>query len=58
MSKSIHTTYKDLRGKTKIELEDMSNDPDSILHQLAIKSDLKKNVKKERKLKNKEIDMD
>ena len=50
MSKSYHTTYKDLKGKTKEELEEMVNDPDSILHELAEKSAIKKEVKKQRKV--------
>ena len=49
MSRSIHTTYKDLKGKTKKELDDMLTDPDSILHELAKKSALKENVLKKRK---------
>jgi len=51
MSKSIHTTYKDLKGATKSELNQMVEDPDSVLHQLADKRALKKKVKKERKQK-------
>jgi hypothetical protein len=54
MSKSIHTTYKDLKGVIKSELEEMSTDPDSILSELADKIAIKKKVKNERKLeKNK-----
>jgi len=49
MSRSIHTTYKDLKGATKTELDQMFKDPDSILHELAEKSAIKKKVKKERK---------
>ena len=52
MSKSIHTTYKDLKGLTKGELEEQINDPNSILATLAKKSTLKKKVVKERKRKN------
>lgn len=51
MSRSIHTTNKDLKGVTKSELEEMANDPDSLLSDLAKKKALKKKVKKERKLK-------
>ena len=51
MSRSIHTTYKDLKGVTKSELEDMANDSDSPLNDLAEKRAIKKKVKKERKLK-------
>ena len=50
MSKSYHVTYKDLKGKTKKEIDEMINDPDSVLHKLAEKSRAKKEVKKERKL--------
>lgn len=50
MSRSIHTTYKDLKGVTKSELDEMSNEPDSILNELADKRTLKKKAKKERKL--------
>ena len=49
MSKSYHSTYKDLKGKTKKELEEMANDPDSILNKFAEKSKTKKEVKKQRK---------
>ncbi len=37
MSKSIHTTFKDLRGATKEEIDNQVNDTDSILHELAKK---------------------
>lgn len=53
MSRSIHETYKDLKGKTKKELDEMANEPDSILNKLAEKSQLKKSIKKERKEKKK-----
>nr|WP_321453074.1 hypothetical protein [uncultured Carboxylicivirga sp.] len=54
MSKSIHTTYKDLKGLSKSELEDMTNDSDSALNDLAEKRAIKKKVKQDRKLnKNK-----
>ena len=33
--KSIHTTYKDLKGVAKSDLEQMINEPDSVLHVLA-----------------------
>lgn len=49
MSKSYHTTYKDLKGKTKKEIDEMENDPDSPIHELAKKRRVKRNVKKERK---------
>lgn len=42
MSKSIHTTYKVVRGLTKKELEEQVNDPESDLVKLGNKSSLKK----------------
>jgi hypothetical protein len=51
MSRSIHTTYKDLKGVIKSELEDMAYDSDSPLSDLAEKRAIKKRVKKERELK-------
>ena len=53
MSKSIHTTYKDLKGKTKKEIDEMVIDSDSILHELAKKRGIKKEVKKQRKINKK-----
>ena len=54
MSRSIHTTYKDLKGATKSQLEEMLHDSDSPLSDLAKKRAIKKKVEKERKLnKNK-----
>jgi hypothetical protein len=50
MSRSIHTTYKDVKGLTKKELIEQYNDSDSDLTKLAKKSALKKEVKKNRKL--------
>ena len=50
MSRSYHTTYTELKGKTKIETEEMLDDPNSILHELAEKSRTKKDVKKQRKI--------
>lgn len=49
MSKSIHTTYKDLKGLTKKEIDDLVNDPDSVLNSLAKKPGLKKEALKKRK---------
>lgn len=49
MSKSIHITYKNLKGLTKKELEEQFMDPNSDLAELAKKSSLKKMVLKERK---------
>lgn len=37
MSKSYHTTNRDLKGNTKKEIDDMVGDPDSILDELAEK---------------------
>lgn len=50
MSKSIHTTYKDIKGLTKKEIDDQVNDPDSDLSELSKKSEIKKSVVKQRKL--------
>ena len=49
MSKSYHVTYKDLKGKTKEEIDEMVADRDSILHELAEKGRVKRVVKKERR---------
>lgn len=54
MSRSIHTTHKDIKGLTKKEIEDQYNDPHSNLAELAKKSSLKRKVLKERKLKKPE----
>lgn len=51
MSRSIHTTYKNLKGMTKRELDEQFIDPNSDLTSLAKKSFLKKKVLKERKQK-------
>ena len=49
MSKSIHTTYRDLTGLTKKEIDEQQIEPDSDLSNLAKKSVLKKEVKTDRK---------
>ncbi|NCU05277.1 MAG: hypothetical protein GXC73_14955 [Chitinophagaceae bacterium] len=49
MSRSIHTTYKDLKKLTKKEIEAQFKDPDSDLAALAKKSSLKKKVVSDRK---------
>jgi len=54
MSRSIHTTYKDLKGLTKRELDEQFNDPNSDLAALVKKSSVKKKVLKERKQKKSE----
>lgn len=54
MSKSIHKTYKDLKGLTKKELNEQFSDPNSDLATLAKKSTIKKKVLKERKQKKSE----
>lgn len=54
MSRSIHTTHKDLKGLTKRELDEQLNDPNSDLAALAEKSSLKKKVLKGRKQKKSE----
>ncbi len=51
MSKSYHVTYRDLKGKTRAEIEEMENDPDSILHKLVEKKSAKRAIKKQRKIK-------
>ncbi len=51
MSRSHHITRKDLKGYSKKEIDEMENDPDSLLHQLADKRKTKKDVKEERKNK-------
>lgn len=51
MSKSYHTTRRDLKGKTRKEIDDMVDDQDSILHELVDKRIAKKKVKKQRKKK-------
>jgi len=51
MSRSIHTTYKELKGLTKKELDEQYNDSNSDLSALAKKSILKKKVLKDRKQK-------
>ena len=51
MSRSIHTTRKDLKGSTKSELDEMFNDSDSPLSDLADKRAIKNKVKRERKLR-------
>lgn len=49
MSKSYHVTRKDLKGKTKQELDAMANDPDSILHKWAEKRGVKRAVRRQRR---------
>jgi hypothetical protein len=49
MSRSYHANTTHLRGYSKREIDEMANDPDSILHQLAEKSQTKTEVKKGRK---------
>ena len=51
MSRSIHTTYRDLKGLTKKEIDEQFNDPNSDLAALAEKSAIKKKILKERKQK-------
>jgi|APTNR8051073442_1049403.scaffolds.fasta_scaffold128624_2 hypothetical protein len=47
MSRIIHNTYKDLKGATKSDLDEVFNDSDSPLSDLAKKRAIKKKVKKE-----------
>jgi hypothetical protein len=49
MSKSIHTTHKDVKGLTKKEIEEQYNDPESDLAKLGNKSFVKSEMKKLRK---------
>jgi len=49
MSRSIHTTYKEVKGLTKKELDEQFNDPNSDLARLAKKSEIKSQVRKIRK---------
>ena len=51
MSRSIHVTYKNVKGLSKKELDEQSANPNSDLRQLGRKSRLKKQVKKARKAK-------
>lgn len=44
MSRSIHTTFKNLIGLTKKEIDKQFNDPNSDLASLAKKSFIKKKV--------------
>lgn len=52
MSKSIHTTYKDVRGLTKAEILEQAKEPNSDLSQLGKKSAIKRDVKSKRKQQN------
>ena len=49
MSKSIHTTYSDLKGLGKKEIEEQYINPDSDLAKLSHKSFVKSEVKTTRK---------
>jgi hypothetical protein len=49
MSRSIHTTTKDVKGLTAKQVNEQLTDPDSDLRVLARKSLLKESVKKNRK---------
>ncbi len=51
MSRSNHTTNKNLRGLTKLELNEQFNDHNSDLAILAVKSTFKKKILKDRKQK-------
>lgn len=56
MSKSYHVTNRDLKGKTPQEIDEMIEETDSILHQLAETRMAKKEVKKLRKLNKEQRD--
>lgn len=49
MSRSIHTTNKDLKGLTKIEIDEQFNDFNSDLANLAKKRSIKRKILNERK---------
>ncbi len=49
MSRSIHTTYKDLKGLTKSELDEQFDDLNSDLLKLATKKIIKRKEVKKRK---------
>lgn len=53
MSRSIHTTYKDIKGLTKKELEEQFNDTNSNLAKLGYKRFIKKSIIKQRKQEKK-----
>jgi hypothetical protein len=59
MSGSYHAIFLQLKGNTKLQLNEMAEDVDSILGELVIKLQTKKKVKTERKqlkVKNELID--
>jgi hypothetical protein len=49
MSRTYHTTFSQLEGKTKKQLDELAKDKGSILDELAEKSATKKAVIKRRK---------
>jgi len=49
MSRSIHTTYKDVKGLTQLELDKQFDDPNSDLNALAKKASIKKKIIENRK---------
>lgn len=49
MSRCIHTTYKDLKGLTKIEIDEQFNDSNSDLANLSKKRSIKRKIVKVRK---------
>ena len=53
MSRSIHTTFRNVKGLTKKELDEQFNDHYSDLSDLAKKIGIKKQVRKIRKQNNK-----
>jgi len=56
MSRSIHTTQKDVKDLTGKEVAEQLQDPESDLRKLARKSLFKKIVKKNRKTKKRETE--
>ncbi|WP_225000411.1 hypothetical protein [Cesiribacter sp. SM1] len=49
MSKSYHVTGKDFKGLTQKEIDEMAEDKDSLLHEYAEKSKVKREIKKKRR---------
>ena len=49
MSKSYHVTGKDFKGLTQKEIDEMAEDKDSLLHEYAEKSKVKREAKKSHK---------
>ncbi len=50
MSRSYHVTWKEVRGKSRTEIEEMICDPNSALRELAEKSKTKKQIRIQRNI--------